>query len=220
MNSFRRHFERCALTSLEKREKLLSLVGEHFLHLDLDEGLARFDDRVFFPFQVLGTESENTLTWLWAWSKEQTEVPEQLQRSSREMRSWLEEAGLTDLTRPFVDLDVADGTMFAAVAADVCRAGSFYRDPYEGGALLILLFSSEIDRQPDLDRIALVRLLNDLFAQYDLDQRNVLLSYFRAKNLPFLETAETVNAQLVNGERIIAEFGPHGLDHLNGEPLR
>jgi hypothetical protein len=220
MTMFRRHFERCALRSFEKREKLLSLVGEHFLQLDLDEGIARFDDRIALPFQVLGTESENTLTWLWAWAEEQTEVPDRLLDASRDLRTWLEREGLNDLVRPSVDLDLADGAMFAAVAAEVCHAGAFYREHYEGGALFILLFSSEIDGQPDLDRSGLVRILGDLIAQYELDHRNLLLSYLRAKNLPFSESAETVNAQLASGERVIAEFLPGGaIARINGEPL-
>ena len=220
MSTFRRQFERCALVSLEKREKLLSLVGEHFLQLDLDEGMARFNEHLSLPFQVLGTESDNTLTWLWAWAEEQTEIPEQLVEASHEVRAWLGRQGMSDLTRPSIDLDTADGTMFAAVATDVCRAGAFYRDHYEGGSLFILLFSSDIDRQPDLDRAALVRILNDLFAQYDLDHRIVLISYLRAKDLPYLETADSLSAQLANGERIIAEFGTNGrLERINGEPF-
>lgn len=220
MNLFLSHFERCALASLEKREKLLALAGEHFLELDLDAGMARFSDRGPFPFQVLGTESENSLSWLWAWADEQTEMPDGLMRSSREMRAWLEANGMTELTTPSVDLDLADGIQLAVVASDVCKASAFYRDTYEGGSLLLLLFGSEIIAQPDLDRQAFIRLLADLASRYEFDQRNAVVSYFEGKGLPCAATDFSVNAQLSNGERILAEFGAdRRLQLLNGEPL-
>jgi hypothetical protein len=219
MGLFREHVERCILLSFEKREKLFALSGEHFLHLDLDSGTTQFNENLALPFQVLGTESENTLTWLWAWADEQAEIPEQLTRSSREIRAWFEREGLAELVRPSVDLDLADGTMFSVVGVDVCRAGAFYRNPYEGGALFLLLFSIDIDRQPDLDRAAFVRILGELAAGYDLDLKHVIRSYFQAKGLPYAESKETVNAQLSTGERIILEFSGTSPARINGEPL-
>lgn len=220
MGSFREQVERCILLSYEKREKLRLLAGEHFLDLDLDAGTARFSEKLMIPFQVLGTESDNTLTWLWAWADEQTDIPEQLTRSSREMRSWLEQEGLSDLVRPSVDLDLADGAMFSVVAADVCKASAFYRDPYEGGTLFLLLFDSAIDRQPDLDRAAFVRVLGEIIAQFDLDLRTVVRSYFMTKGLPYAESGDTANAQLSTGERVLLEFGGRTSNvRINGEPL-
>jgi hypothetical protein len=220
MTDFRQQFERSALLSLEKREKLLHLVGEHFLQLDLDAGVARFSERFSFPFQVLGTESENTLTWLWAWAEEQTEMPDHLLRASRDLRAWLQGAGLNSLALPSVDLDVADGTMISIVAAEVSKAGAFYRDHYEGGALFILLYGSEIDAQPDLDRAGLLRAFTDLASRYGFNHRNAFCSYFLAKGLPLSESAGTVNAQTAAGERIVAEFGADGrLETINGEPF-
>lgn len=220
MRPFQEHFERCALLSLEKREKLLHLAGEHFLELDPDTGIARFQERLSLPFQVLGTESDNTLTWLWAWADEQTEMPEPLTRSSRDLRTWFEAQGMHELIRPSVDLNLADGTQIAVIATEVSGAGAFYRDIYEGGSLFILLLGNEISLQPDLDRPALVRALGDLASRYEIDHRHVLTSYFRSKGLPLSEDAGTVNAQLANGERVIAEFGPGGRALLiNGEPF-
>lgn len=220
MVSFREHVERCILLSCEKQEKLRSLAGEHLLHMDLDAGTVRFSEALSVPFQVLGTESENTLTWLWAWADEQTDIPHQLIRSSLEMRAWLQQEGLNDVSRPSVDLDLADGTMLSAVATTFCKASAFYRDPYEGGALYLLLFSRDIDRQPDLNRTGLIRILGELVAMFDLDLKNVVRSYFLAKGLPCSESAETVNAQMATGERVILEFDDNASKvMINGEPL-
>ena len=88
MSSIIDHFEKTVFVSLEKQNGLFRRLGEHILDLDLDTGLARFSADAAFPFQLLGTESDNTLTWLWAWAEEQPEVSEDLLRSSRDLKAW------------------------------------------------------------------------------------------------------------------------------------
>ncbi len=218
MSTLIEHFERCALVGREKQEKFLRLVGEHSLELDLDAGIARFTKDHSFPFQVLGTESENTLSWLWAWAEEQTEMPENLMKASQAMKVWLEARGLHEYALPSLDLDRADGTMLSLIATEVCNAACFYRDHYEGGALFILLFGTAIGSQAPFDRRELVRNLDDLIDRYDFNHRKALLSYLRSGAIPFAETQDTVSAMLPAGERLIAEFDAAGkLTSVNGE---
>ncbi len=219
MSTLIEYFERYALAGREKQEKFLRLVGEHGLELDLDAGTARFTKQHSFPFQVLGTESENTLSWLWAWADEQTEMPESLMRAAREMREWLEKNGLAEYALPSLDLDRADGTMLSLIATEICRAGCFYRDHYEGGALFILLYGSEIAAQAPFDRRELVRNLDDLIDRYEFNHRSALRSYLRASGIAAAETKDALSATLQNGEHLIAEFDASGrLTAINGEP--
>src|SRR5512143_867932 len=106
------YFEQYALVSLEKQDKLELLLGDYTHVLDLDSGRIRFNDNLEFSFQVLGTESDNTLIWLWAWAEEQTEeVPADLVRASRELRDWGLHEGVQEFALPSVDLNKADGHM-------------------------------------------------------------------------------------------------------------
>jgi len=214
------YFERYALISLEKQARLFSFLGEHILELDLDAGLARFDSNRAYPYQVLGTESENSLTWLWAWADEQTEVPENLLVSAIQLRSWGEKEGLPEFTIPSLDLDRADGTMLSLIASEVCSASGYYRDHYEGGSLFLLLDGIALDNQQGFDRQGLIRQLADLASRYDFDHRSALLSYLLAKEIPSTETGGALGAELATGERLIAEFDPAGrVRTINGEPL-
>jgi hypothetical protein len=220
MDDLTAYFERYALPAEEKRAKLLKLVGEHRLDLDLDAGTARFNDTVVLPFQVLGTESENTLTWLWAWADEQTEMPEGLLRSSRAMKIWFETKGLGGYASPSIDLNKADGTQLAVVSSEVCMASAYYREHYEGGSILLLLFGVVIDRQPPFTRSELVRALSDLIAQYDFDHRSALTAYFQAKHLPFSSEGSLLSGELASRERLVAAFDERGrVTTINGEPF-
>jgi hypothetical protein len=220
MSSLKRYFEQYALVSLEKQARLFSFLGEHILDLDLNTGTARFSDSPVFPFQVLGTESDNSLTWLWAWAEEQTEIPPNLLTSARELRAWGEKEDLQELTLPAIDLDRADGTMLSLIASEVCRASGFYRDSYEGGTLFLLLAGIALDDQLVFDRRSLIRQLADLASRYDFNHRNALLSYFRARGISAGETGDTVSAELANGERLVAVFDAEGqVRTINGEAL-
>ncbi len=206
MSALISYLEQYGLHSLEKQEKFASLIGEHTMELDLDKGIIRFSGAFEFPFQVLGTESENTLTWLWAWADEQTEVPPELMTSAFEMKEWGSKAGIPECTTPSVDLNKANGRVFSLIASEVCNASCYYQDSYDGGALFLLLFGRTIDAQPPLDAAGLHRQFSRLISLYDFNHRNALLSYLRLKQLPFLEQGTLITSRLESGEQLHADF--------------
>jgi hypothetical protein len=208
-NTLQSYLEQYALTSLEKRDKLESVIGEHQHELDLVEGTIRFNE-LQFPVQVIGTESYNTLTWLWAWADEQSEVPASMLQSAVQLRIWGAEAGIPEFTMPSVDLDRADGHAIAMIAAEVCKASCYYLDSYEGGALYLLLFDKIIDSQPSFDRQRLLIRLADLLSRYELNHRIAVLSYLTEKGLSPVEQRNMINCELESGERLIAEFDEAG----------
>jgi hypothetical protein len=220
MNKLIPYFERFALVAMEKRQKLLRLADDQFLELDLDEGVARFSPSLVLPVQVLGTESDNSFTWLWAWAEEQTEMPERLIRSSREMQRWLEQQDLRELAAPSLDLDRADGTLLSCIATEVCRASAFYRDSYEGGALFLLLMSDQIDRQPGFTLAELAGSLLDLGSRYPFDHRSALAAYLRSRGRSLEERTDALQAQLATGEQLSVEFNADGsVRSINGAPV-
>ena len=221
MSALTDYLEQSALISLEKQDKLALLIGEHTYDLDLDTGKIRFDDDLEISFQVLGTESDNTLIWLWAWADEQTEeIPADLLRASREIRDWGLRKGIQEFTVPSVDLHKADGHVLSMIACDLCKASSYFRDAYEGGSAYLLLFDNRIDTQPSFDLSRLSRRFLDLISRHELDHRKTLLSYLRIKKLPLAETGPTITCELESGERLSADFDDTGrLTQLNGETI-
>ena len=220
MNSVISYFEKTALVSLEKQDGLIRRLGEHMLELDLDAGIARFSTDGAFPFQLLGTESDNSLTWLWAWADEQPEVSGQLLRSARELKAWGAKEGVTEFTVPSIDLNRADGTMLSLIASGLCAASGYYRDPYDGGTLFILLYGADSGQPPGFDRAGLIHAMKDLVSRYDFNHRIALLSYFRMKGLPFSDSGDTMNGELAGGDRLVVAFDHAGrVTAINGESL-
>jgi hypothetical protein len=220
MSNLVNYLEQYGLLSLEKQEKLAHLLGEYSMELDFESGIIRFTDGLEFPFQVLGTESDNSLTWLWAWAGEQTEVPDDLMRSSLQMRAWGEQEGIPECTRPSVDLNKADGHFFSLIASEVCGASCYYQDAYEGGGLFLLLFGHAIDQQPDFTVAGLTRQFSSLLSLYDFNHRNAFRSYFSMKKLSFTEHASFIVTELESGEDVRANFDSAGkLISINGKNM-
>lgn len=218
MSNLTTYFEQYALPALEKQEKLAALVNNHTSELDLDSGKIIFDSRLELPLQVLGTESDNTLTWLWAWSEEQTEIPEHLLTSSLRLKDWGEQEGIEEFTVPSVDLGRADGHVLSLISSQISSASCYYRSPYEGGAVFVLIFSEVVDRQPPFGLDGLSRQFTDLILRYEFNHRSALVSYLRANNLSFTEKGQFVTAKLITGEKLIAEFDGQGrLKTIAGE---
>jgi len=212
------YLEHFALISLEKKDKLALLVGEHTYSLDLDAGKIRFNDNLEFSFQVLGTESDNTLTWLWAWADEQTEeVPADLLQASRELRDWGLRKGVQEFTIPSIGLHKADGHVLSMIACELCNASCYFRDAYEGGSAYLLIFDKRIDTQPSFDLSRLSRRFLDLISRYEVNHRKILISYLQLRRLALAETGPTIICELESGERLSAEFDDAGhLTQLNG----
>ena len=220
MALFQSYFERFALVSLEKQERLFRALGDHSLDLDLDSGLARFSSGLSCSFQVLGTESENTLTWLWGWADEQTEMQETLLASCRELKAWAGREHLSEFTVPSLHMNCADGTKLSLVSSIVCKASAFYRDHYEGGTLFLLLFCRGLEAYPGFNRKELIRRFRELSQTYDGDFCNILLSYFKERGFPVSESNRQISGELGTGERLIADLDEHGnITSLNGEPF-
>lgn len=220
MASLTSYLEEYGLLSLEKQEKLARVVGEHSLELDLDAGLVRFSSGLELSFQILGTESDNTLTWLWAWADEQTEVPADLLRSSLQMKAWGEKEGIPECTMPSVDLNKADGHMLSMIASEICEASCYYQDAYEGGALFLLLFGGAVDRQPSLDADGLARQFSNMISFCEFNHANAFRSYLRRKNLTITEHGTFIVSELDSGEDVRANFDREGrLLTFNGKVL-
>lgn len=210
MSRLLEQFERSSLLALEKQDKLAAAAGEHFLEFDLDTGKAKLGSSLECSIQVLGTQSDNTLTWLWAWSEEQGEVPEALIASALGLREWGARQGVREFTEPEIDLDRADGVTIAMIAVEAAGASCYYRDAYDGGSLYLLLSSEAIDRQPPLGARRLAFHLRELAAEHGINPRNTLLAYLRARGIPFSEEGASVRCLLANGEEFSMGFDEQG----------
>jgi hypothetical protein len=151
-------FCRHAAVSFGKQLLLAELIGSFDWHFDMPLGLLSFGDKYQWCAQILGTEADDSQTWLWAWANEASNIPIQLLGSALTLRMLGEAHGIPELAEPELPLEQIDGHILATIGSSVCRADAYYRCPYEGGAAFVLIKDENFPRctEPPLARIASV----------------------------------------------------------------
>lgn len=144
--------------SVARQLHLSRLTGLSGWHFDLPTGMLSFGERHRWRTQLLGTESGACNSWLWAWANTESNIPAHLLVASLALRAYGEQHSIPELTTPQLPLDQVDGHTLALLASGICEANAYYRCPYEGGALFVLIMDENFPKctDPPLQRIATV----------------------------------------------------------------
>jgi hypothetical protein len=102
--------------------------------VEIRAGTAPFGE-LTFAIQLLGTEAEGDNSWLWAWANDGSSLPEPILLSSRRLRAIGETRGPKLLATPALSLMEWSGHQIAMVCTGLLGTASYYRGPYDGGAL-------------------------------------------------------------------------------------
>lgn len=162
--------------SFDKQVFLSNLIGESGWVFDLPLGILTFSNQFRWQTQLLGTESETSGIWLWAWANTESNIPAHMLVASLVLKAYGEQHGIPELTTPQVPLDQINGHTLALLASGICEANAYYRCPYNGGALFVLIMDENFPKCPDppLQRIATV--FPQAIASLDIPDHNLALT--------------------------------------------
>ena len=110
----------------------------------MQAGLLKFET-FQTPVQVLGTVSEYSHTWLWSWANSESNIPDGLLTAALQLQEKGRALELSELVEPEFDVDpFHKGHALAMAATGVLGAAAYYRGPYEGGAVFLLIPSLQM----------------------------------------------------------------------------
>jgi hypothetical protein len=168
-------FDEHAGLALSKQRDLASRIQDLSWGFDMDAGTMTFTKRGFLTIgrkslssacQILGSESEQTSTWLWAWANHQSGIPPKLLRASESLRALGERFRIPELVTPEIPLGQWDGHRIAMLAAGSRDCAGYYRGPYPGGAIFVLLTDPALATPVDQPLLRFVTQLPELVAQF------------------------------------------------------
>lgn len=168
-----------AAASFDKQLQLADLVGDLSWNFDLHSGTLSFGDKHCWQAQVLGTESHVNNTWLWAWANERSNIPPQLLDAALTVKKYGEQHGIPELTEPELPLgDEVNGHMLAMIASGICEADAYYRGPYEGGAVFLLIKDEKFERHSGNPVLRILHVFPQAISAIDIhDHRVAFVSY-------------------------------------------
>ena len=204
--------------AFDRQLLLADLIGDLPWAFDLQNGTLSFGDRFAWQAEVLGTESAESGTWLWAWANEESGIPEQQQDASLKLKALGEEHGIAELTEPIVPLDHADGHVFASIAVGECLGRAYYRGPYEGGAAFLLITDERLQLQVDYPLQRILTVFPQAISAMEIaDHREALRGYLEHYGFEAESEGDALLLRQQGQEVLRAEFDELGrLRELKG----
>jgi hypothetical protein len=203
----------------DKQIYLQAQFGKTGWAFDLNSGVLAFRRPHAGPLQlsvhVLGTESEETKTWLWAWANDSA-VPPTLMTSALQLKQIGVAKGIPEFTAPEwpITPDV-NPPRISLVASGMLRASAYFRAPYPKGAAYLLIKDPKYKRSvtKPIQRIAKAFPLF-LAKHFVSDQRAAYLSYLKFYRLDVEErdheviaTTKVARGAIALGQQqLVAEF--------------
>lgn len=173
--------------------RLATLIGGADWTLDPTTGLLSFGTQYQWCSQLLGTDSESSHTWRWAWADTGRDTPDHLLTAGRALKAYGEQHGIPELSAPELPHDQIDGHALALLASGLCDANAYFHCPSESGSRFVLIMDEDFPSCPDspLQRLATV-FPQAIASLYIPDHRLALVGYLDLHDLAYRQEGDTV----------------------------
>lgn len=200
MNSFTDHFADHAASALARQMALGDVLGERPWGIDTQKGLLRFGDDLVFPIQLLGSHAFEAGTWLWIWANTQSNIPPEHTAAALRIRQTGEAQAIEEFTEPALQLDPVTDHMIAMTCGGLEGGRCYYRGPYDGGAVFVLLDDVPPEVTAPVSVARAVTVLTECIAQFELDHRRMVTSFVRQQAFDVTTDSPTLIAAGRAGE--------------------
>ncbi len=204
--------------SFRKQLALGDFLGKHSWQLDLGKGTVDlgkgpglFAKRRVYPIQVLGTEAEDSGTWLWAWANTRSNIPPGVMRAVGRVKAFGESEGIDELTTAELPSSEYPGHLLASIAAGVADADCYYRGPYPGGAAFFLVYETPLRQAPPTPDVRVVNVLAQVIGAFEVnDHRAMARAYLEAEGFHIGEEDSGWSATDESGRSLTISFDDTG----------
>ncbi len=171
------------------------VIGENGWNVDIKGGTIRFGESVF-KSGVLGSESHESGTWLWAWENTEGGLPEIAAAPSRRAKKAL--AGCPEFENGKFMLDeLHNGHNLSMVSCavsdeDIC----YYRCPYSGGAAFVTVRGLPAEVFQPLAAQAFIKQYIEIISGFYCDHKLLLAGFLYQSGCGFEQHGSTVIADI------------------------
>jgi hypothetical protein len=213
-------FDRHAAATFDKQSYLDDLVGKlGRWDFDMERGVLSFGGQKHqWKVQLLGTQSDQSGTWLWAWGNEASEIPKDLLAAANSLRNLGADKGISELCTAKLPTDKRDGHFWAILATGLCKANAYYRAPYEGGAVFLLIKDTTYQRQIVDPLCRLLSVFPQAISTFEIsNHKHALAGHAEYQGLSVQPQGDVVLIADSHGKRLLAKFDDHNrLVELSG----
>lgn len=195
--SFETLFEQNVATGYEKEYQFDETIGWLPYEIDMNKGeivIGHFT----FQFQIIGTYSKVSSTWLWGWANEQSGIKKQLLEQVNTLKQMGENRGIEFLSNRKMEVEEEFASMIGVVCASLFNCSTFYICDYGEGKLVVTITDKRIPPIDNKNLAKIVECFNSMIYKYSVNHKKAFINYLLDRETSFEE---------VESNRITAEKG-------------
>ena len=206
-DSFQTIFTKYGALALDKQESFGELIGEKVGNLNIEKGTISFDESLEFPIQIIGTLSNETNKWHWAWDNEGIDLPENLVKESIEVKEIGEKHGISQFTTNIFDADNLEAHLIAMTVSGIMGDAGYYAADFGEITFFVTVHSDKIPHDETIERF--INVYNKFQKEFDVKPRLAFEGYTKLRGYNYKEKEEFSVAKM--GEsRVIVGFTERG----------
>jgi hypothetical protein len=199
------------IASWDKQMTFANWLDEHGnpdWGFEMSVGKLTFGNVIALDAQLLGTESTSSQSWMWAWANTMSNIPVNLLQAANALRTYGDAQGISKFTTPSLPLNATNhGHHFSMVACAVLNANIYYRGPYQGGALFLLVkdphFPIQVPNTPE----HIVTTITQFASSVQTDNLRLFIAhYLRTTGLEVIAIDDVLTGQFADGSRVDVIF--------------
>eukprot|EP01116_Phalansterium_solitarium_P016011 TRINITY_DN3616_c0_g3_i1.p1 TRINITY_DN3616_c0_g3~~TRINITY_DN3616_c0_g3_i1.p1 ORF type:complete len:224 (-),score=47.93 TRINITY_DN3616_c0_g3_i1:232-903(-) len=207
--SFQELLDDHAIAAFDRQLHLADLIGDRPWDADIDAGTISFGNDLVYHADVLGTQSDVSQTFIWAWDHPIRPPHKEL---AERVRAAGERLGVAELVQRQVEVtNRVNGHTLAMVAVGLADANAYYRCPYDQGAAFLLIrddkFPKPVPQHPLLHATSVI---SQAIMQVDLNHRRAIKAYALTAGLEVEEDGPDSLALRHGHEQAVATFDNRG----------
>ena len=202
--------QRVALAAALAGEPDILIADEPTTALDASSRVGIMKTIAKLKSEFLGTESEVSNTWLWAWANKDWGLSPPLMACAEKLRQRGESEGIEEFVTPKFSLDPVDGHQVATVASALCEANCYYRGPYEKGAVFLLIKDPAFEKPSEDPALTITTVFTQVIGAFNVDHRKAFLGYLSYHGIDAQESDSKVTGKSVHGTEVVAQFDASG----------
>jgi len=173
--------ERFGGIAFDKQIDVSEIIGNNSWSLDMINCEINFGDELVFPFQILGSFSRSTQSWLWAWANTQAEMANSSLEHAFKLKKYGEENDISFLKTDHFEALNIDLHLIGLTASGLMNASGYYIADYGKGAMVFTLKSDVIEKVAKNQHERISTVFNQLISDFDIDHKVALKHYLEEK---------------------------------------
>ncbi|RBQ24313.1 hypothetical protein ALNOE001_02240 [Candidatus Methanobinarius endosymbioticus] len=202
-DSFQKIFTKYGAFALDKQESLFEVIGDNIGELDIDNGTISFGEELEFPIQIIGTLSNETSKWHWAWDNEEVGIPKNLVKEAEDVKKIGEKYDIGQFTTDIFDADLLESHIIAMTVSGIMNDDAYYAVDFDDIVFFVTIKSDKIPHVESIERF--INTYDKFQKEFDVKGRLAFEGYTKLRGYQYKEREEFSVAK-IGESRVIVGF--------------